>query len=120
MFKLSMSLARASLVISTVKCQRALLPCDRIWPGGFRWPAATGPSQSMGTLRSDVSARLTHSSMDAVVLGHERDAPSERLRMMGMGLYDSGSPSAMLLKLLRCSSDAGELVMERNLCGVPA
>jgi len=75
--------------------------------GGFRYPAAAGPTQNNGLFRPDASATLIHSSMKAVAVVQERDPPRLRLRIMGIGRYDCGS-SAARFSSSGCACGAGE------------
>lgn len=57
-----------------------------MWPGGWRWPAAFGPTHRMGIFRPEASARVTHSSIESVALDNESDVADDREWMTGIGL----------------------------------
>ena len=82
-----------------------------ICPGGLRWPAALGPSQRKGTLRDEASATASHSSIEAVAAGQEREVARPREWITGTGLYESGSLASVAVKAVRSSSEDGDVVI---------
>ncbi len=65
------------------------------------------------------SAVASHSSMEDVASGQEREVLRESEWMIGMGLYESGFLARMFVRVEWRLVGAGELLMERKVWGVP-